>query len=607
MSERRIDRAGSVPAAPQTPAAERPARKPAPLRRQPPAAVLAALAFLSGLPACTFDEEGGRRMDVGVEPTVVDASRSYSYRDTIGAEAFYEGLRSMRVTGYGLVVGLGRNGASDCPKDIFDRVVRDIEKQMRTGPSLLGASRSVTPEMLVRDPDTAVVLVYGDIPPAACAGDRFDVAVAALPGTDTKSLRGGRLYPCELEYSVAESPTAVQRSGRTLGMAEGPLFLNPFVDEDAATETTDLEAYVLGGGRATDDRRLQLALAEPSHSAARRIERTINAQFPGYRKVADAVSPAFVRLDVPERFRGDTEHFLGLVRAYFTPVTPGFIPQRCKELANEMVRPDAPHGAIALCFEGIGQPAMATLTELYTHPRDYVSFHAAAAGLRLEDHVAVDVMAAHAANPESEFRYQAIRALGGASLATAATPLRRLMTDEDPRVRVAAYEELSARHDVSIRSERVGGDQFRLETIQSPRRPIIYARRTEERRIGLIGNGLRCMPPLFYASPGGALTVSAMEATDDELILVRRTPSGATSPPIPCKLEVIELLRLAGNDPSEIKDLVTGLAMDYTSLVHMLHTLCASGSINADFILEEENVAELFGPTQRKRRPDSEL
>ncbi|RJP42861.1 MAG: hypothetical protein C4547_00110 [Phycisphaerales bacterium] len=596
--------------------AEAPATTLSPIRRAPLGAanlrwaltgLLPALFLLAAVATCTFDDDRGRRMDLGVEARTPDSARSASYRDTIGAEAFFEGVRAMRVTGYGLVVGLGRNGASDCPKEIFDRVVRDIEKQMRTGPALVGASRAVTPEMLVRDQDTAVVLVYGDIPAGACTGDTFDVAVVALPGTDTKSLRGGRLFPCELEYSVAESPTAVRQSGRSLAAAAGPVFLNPFVGEQAATESTDLEGYVLGGGRVTEDRRLQLALAEPSHSAARRIERTINAQFPGYRKVADAVSPAFVRLDVPEQFRGDTEHFLGLVRAYFTPVAPGFIPQRCKELAGEIVRPDAPHGAIALCFEGIGQPAMPTLTELYTHPRDYVSFHAAAAGLRLEDHVAVDVMTKHAFNPQSPFRFQAIRALGRTSLATGATPLRRLMADVDPRVRVAAYEELSRRRDVSIRAERVGGDQFVLETVSSPRPPIIHARRSGQRRIALIGDGIRCQPPLFYASPAGALTVSAMEPSDDGLMLVRRTPSGGTSPPIPCGLDVAELLRLAGNDPSELQGTVTGLAMDYTAIVHLLHTLCHQRSINADFILEEANVAELFAPTQRKRRPESEL
>lgn len=576
---------------------------------RPGAAAGAAVAvLLSSLASCTFGPDRYKRMDLGVDPKAPAHMNSAAYRDTIGAVTFYEGLGNMRVSGYGLVVGLGRNGSTECPKPIFDRLVREIEKQYRSGVTVVGATR-VSPERLIRDPDTAVVMVTGDIPPGAVAGQRFDVAVTAIPGTETKSLRGGRLYTCELTYSVAVSESVRQDSGRTLALGAGPIFTNPFSDsEDAATVTNPLEGVILGGGLVTQDRRVQLVLTQPSHGLAAQIERRINAEFSGGRKVADAVSPAFIRIDIPERHHRDAEHFLALLRHLYLPINPGFAPQRVRELADEMVQPDAPHADISLCFEGLGQGALPALTELYTHSRDFVSFHAAAAGLRLEDPVAVEIMAAHAHDAPCPFRYQAIRALGRADhLATAATPLRRLLADDDSRVRIAAYKELARRGDMAVAASVVGEDGFFLDVVKSPAAPLIYARRGDERRLAVFGAGLKLIPPVFYVSPENLLTVSA-DDDDSELTIIRRSPlSGSASAPIPCSLELVPFIELLGRDADEVAGQVRGLGLDYGMVVHALYSLCLARAIGAEFVLEEDNAAELFGPPRTPRRPESEL
>ena len=190
----------------------------------------------------------------------------------------------------------------------------------------------------------------------------------------------------------------------------------------------------------------------------------------------------------------------------------------------------------------------------------------------------------------------------------AATPLRRLLDDEDPRVRIAAYEELTARRDLAVQSRPVGVDNFLLELAPSSQRPMIYAKRTGQRRIVIIGGKLRCATPLFYISPDGALTINAHSENDTELTVVRKSPiSGFASPPIPCSRDVIELVQLIGGEPQEWGGVVKGLGVDYGALVHVLYTLCHSGAINADFILEEENAAERFGPPTPRQRPESEL
>ncbi|MFQ5494608.1 MAG: flagellar basal body P-ring protein FlgI [Phycisphaerae bacterium] len=254
-------------------------------------------------------------LDLGVAPEAAPLADSAAYRDTIGAYTYYEGLRSMRVAGYGLVAGLGGEGASDCPRNIYNRLVQRLYKRHNFAGSRVGEITR-TPEELIKSRDTAVVIVQANIPAGAVRGSRFDVSVSALPGTQTKSLIGGRLYATDLEIlRPVSSSKAI--SGQVLAQAAGPLFINPFSGGDSATSVSPRHAVIVNGGLCLQDRRLRLVLMRPSYQLARRIQDRVNAFFPGPRLTADAVSPSFVRLRVPEEYSDDTAHFLGLVRALY--------------------------------------------------------------------------------------------------------------------------------------------------------------------------------------------------------------------------------------------------------------------------------------------------
>jgi flagellar basal body P-ring protein FlgI len=557
---------------------------------------------------CVWFEEGGAKLDLGVDPKLSALANSAAYRDTIGAYTYYEGLRPMRVRGYGLVVGLGKNGSRDCPPRVRERLVENMYKRERFPGSVIGVE-DITPERLIDDIDTAVVIVQGEIPPAASKGDRFDVAVAALPGTQTKSLCGGRLYTTELQVFRSTSPTT-SISGQVLAHASGPIFLNPFSGDEAATRSNPLEGIVIGGGEAIRDRRVRLVLTEPSYQRARQIQDRINAQFTGARFIADAISPSFIRLDIPPKYEGDAAHFLALVRAVYLSSDPRFQAIRTRMLAEELVHPTAPHEQISLAFEGLERAASPVLNELYTHPKDHVSFHAAAAGLRLGDHIACDAMILQAQSPTSEYRFQAIRALGGAQgMGGAAIALRKLLHDKDPRVQIAAYEALLQRRDPTIQSTRLAGDNFFLDQVQAlGSGDFIYVKRGDSRRIALFGRELRCSPPIFYRAPDGSITINA-ESGDEKLTILRVVvASGATSSPIDAPLELPALIELMGRDADiGLNGQVTGLGLDYTTVVRTLYHLTEDHSINARFILEQPNAMELFGPTRPEGRPESEL
>jgi flagellar basal body P-ring protein FlgI len=565
-------------------------------------------AMLIALPACTITEKGKERYDLGVEAQAAKLAQSAAFRDTIGSVTTYEGLAAMRVRGYGLVVGLGKNGSIDCPKPIYERLVQSMYKQHRFGASSRVGVPDITPEAMIDDIDTAVVVVYGDIPPAATEGTRFDVQVMALPGTQTKSLRGGRLFTADLEMYRVVSPD-VSIAGRNLAHAAGPVFINPFSDDQSATQVNELSGVILNGGVVTSNRRLRLVLTQSSYQRARQIQDRINAQFPGATKVADAISPSFVQLEVPLAFRQDTGRFLNLVRSLYLSRDPSFESDRARRLAEEMLQPDAPHGQIASCFEGLGRKGLPALNELYASPRDSVSFYSSAAGLRLGDHVAGDVLARHVANSKSQFRFQAIRALGEAvTIGGAAVPLRKLLLDEDPRMQVAAYEALIRRQDPSIQSMAIGGDNFVLDVIPDSPTRYVYVKRNTQRRIALFGRGLVSTPPALYRSPDGSLTLNARPG-DEEFTVVRTVVSrDRSSPPLPVPFELVPLTKILGSDASVAANGdVLGLGLDYGAVVHLLYHLCQARVVNANFQMEEPNVADLLGPGTTQGRPESEL
>jgi hypothetical protein len=350
-------------------------------------------------------------------------------------------------------------------------------------------------------------------------------------------------------------------------------------------------------------------LTEPSYHWAQRIQDRINSFAPSSKKVADAISPSYVRLRIPREFHDDTGHFLALVRGLYLSRDPRFAPARARQLADEMVHPMAHHGQIAQCLEGLGRVALPVLDGLYSNTKEHVSFFAAVAGLRLGDHVASDVMALHARNSDSPYRFRAIRALGAAEgMAGAGMCLRGLLDDEDPRIQIAAYEALIVRNDPVIQSVSVGGDNFLLDQISTQKPRFVFVKRKGSRRIAMFGEDLRCSPPILYQSQDGSITISARPG-ERELTLMRVVVgSGSASPPVQAPFTLPELIQLLGDDADVGADGdVIGLGLDYGAVVRALYHLCQAKAVNANFILEQPNAGELFGPPKPRGRPESEL
>ncbi len=532
---------------------------------------------------------------------------SRAVRDTIGWYSRIEGLRKLPVRGYGLVVGLGENGSRTCPDRIRKRVATEIRKKYRLGDSRLGRDM-ITPEQMINSGDTAVVFVHGEIGAGVLHGTSFDLQIEALPNTETTSLRGGRLYTCDLFYFRSVGGGVVQE-GKVVATGEGPLFVNPFAQQTEGSSKPNLRsAKIIGGGRSLEDRRVRLILSTPSYVLATNIRDKINNRFGRGVKIAIAESPSYVTVHIPEVFRNRELYFLSLVRHLY--VSGEAVPNdlRARELAAELPDLQAPHDSIGLALEGIGKTVRPIIRALYSHPQSHVSYYSARTGLHLNDKLAVAALQTHALDPESPFQLDAIRDLGHSSdrIRAGNALTMALDSDLDIEARVLAYEGLVRHHDPAVTSTRIANN-FDLDRVPLSRsRGFIYAKTKNHARLAIIGD-VRCKTPLFYHDPEGALTMNA--ATEDQTItVVRKTPQGRVSPPTSAPLEVSELVALLGHKAGQDKyNKVTGMGLSYAHILGMLSALCEDGTISAQFRLQRPGTEVLSSPRRREGRPESEL
>ncbi len=532
---------------------------------------------------------------------------SAGVRDTIKTVAWVEGLRRMSVGGYGLVVGLAKTGSSQCPRPIREYMLDDMRRRYRLGQAYKALKR-YSPERLLDSEETAVVTVYGEIPAAAQVGATFDLTVRALSGTDVSSLENGWLMPCSLKLWANGQPV----EGRILGEGMGQVFINPFgLKKDAATKADPRVGRVIGGGRATEARRIRLVLTNPSAAIASRLMRLINRRFGVEpRKTADAPDAHSVDLRIPEAWQGQEAHFLQLLVHLYVPASPSFADLRLRELCEEAVQPEAALADISLAWEGLGKTALPSIRKLYTHKEPGVSYFAGRTGLRLGDDLALSVVTRHANNAESPFRELAIEELGRTErTGQAILALRPLLDADDERIRQLAYEALLEQEDSSIQTLKVGGKGgFLLDLVPSRGGFLVAAQRSGQQRIALFGSGMRCQTPAFYVHRNGAVTLAA-DAGAEKLKLVRQTPiSGRMSPPIPCPTDVACLVLTLGRRPPDVpEDKRQGLGLSYAQVVEVLHDLCADKTIDATFAMRTDEVGQVApGPTETAR-PESEL
>jgi len=496
------------------------------------------------------------------------------------------------ISGYGLVVNLPGTGAGPYPTAVREYMIREMAKRS-VGSSLMPGWEDIAPERMLNDSRVSIVRVNGYVPPGARVDQTFDVQVSAIPLSQTTSLHRGDLYRTDLQLPGGSPGVNVQ------ARSQGPIFVNPALAIESlsgevaggSTAKASLRVgWVMDGGVVTNDRPLVLRLLSPERRVARALEFRVDQYFQDT-TVAAAEDEALVMLYMPRSFKGDWEHFMGIVTHLYLDTNAEFAVRKSRELAAEAMNPDAPLMDISYTWEGLGASALPAITPLMLHASPDVQFAAARAAAFLGDASAQTALIQIATAKSHPFQLNAVQTLGALPNSPAVNQLlRRLLDAEETLVRVEAYKVLAANRDPSIIS-KVIGERFVLDRVPSNGPPIVYATRRGTPRVAVFGRNVGLQMPIVWMTMNDTLMI-ATEQTDPRLVTIfyrgRGKPIKVLSRP-----DLAEIIaRLGGEGPR----FENKLDFTYTDIVGIMQQLSDQKRLSlnrsgqqmlASFVLED--------------------
>ncbi len=522
---------------------------------------------------------------------------------SIAAQTYLADVEPMALRGFGLVVGLGDKGSSDCPSVVREYLAEYLTKQI--APQGGGRRPKLSPEELIDSLDTAVVEVVGYVPAGAPAGMRIDLQVSAIVGSSTQTLEGGLLLPTELRLFDRAATGRGMIQGNVLARAGGPVFVSPFAAADPR------KGYVLGGGRVNEARPLRLILVQPNYQLAQQMERRINERFGPKPRVAEAISRGFLTLKTPPAYAAEPDHFRRLVVRLYLDNQPGFVERKVQELSRAATAGEVRLEPVAYAWEALGRNVLPRLQPLYAAGDASVRFYAARAGARLSDSAALAVLAEIAAARGDPHRLLAVRELGASNSPQATLPLVPLLSDADQEIRIAAYLALQEHNHPAIRSLpfRCVLDRAQLncvlDLVECDGPALVYVRRTRAPRIAVFGRQVPVHAPVFYRHPDESVTlVSAAETADVKLFARwgRKLSDEILVPP-----RVSELVSALADVPEpDAAGRLRGLGLPYSRVVQVLAQLCEDGTIPARLVVEQTSLTDILGPEDTPERPETD-
>lgn len=592
---------------------------------------------------------GGRKPPRAVTTTpIVSRDVHPLLRGTIGAEGQLRGVQPVLVSGLGLVVGLNGTGGDILPENVASTMQREMSLMgVRGADAFRGtALEGKTPSEILRDPNTAVVIVQAAIPPGMPANATFDVFVRAVNAT---SLEGGTLWTCDMRLGPPAVFGAVQ--ARPIARARGPIFINPF-SEDRPTGpdgVTRQVGRVLAGGTVTQPFSIELTLDSNSHSRARAVVSAINSRFPKGpgdpgdtargRNVTDAGGS--IALRIPRRYRREPGEFLELVM--HLPIDSSFPEEQARRLVEGVKAEPALAEEISWSLEAIGARALPFVRELYEHPELAPRMAGLKAGARLNDPIATGPLREVALRGSGRVRTRAIELLGimdGGPIID--MTLRDLLDEPDLSVRVAAYESLAERatrdqmaritamlednpdaprlsptrievlararwnrRNIQGIQRFVIGESFLLDVVPYGE-PLVYVTQTGFPRVVIFGEDRDIQRPSLVSVWGDRLLVAAepgrgnvrVRLVDTDGVGVR---TGESAPDLVSLVEYLASARsnLTGRP---------GLGMSYSDVVGVLAAMSQGGGVRAAFATQSDKLrADLLAASASQdmiERPD---
>ena len=399
------------------------------------------------------------------------------------------GLNPQRIERAALITGLAGTGSDPPPGAQRQALMADMQ------------SRGVVePNRLLASPTTSLVWVHGYLPPGVRRGDRFDVHVEVPPDCETTSLADGWLMETRLaEMAVLGSRI---RDGHVLGIAEGPLLVDP-VSTGTLDPVSRLRGKVPGGGVALQSRPIGLILGAEHRSVAmsKRIGDCINRRFHtsvrgSKRGVATPKTDRFIELEIPPVYARNLTRYIRVVRCLAVVEPPGGRHARLELLRRQLADPVTAAGA-AVRLEAIGRDGVPTLRDALDSKDAEIRFVAAEALAYLGESAGAPHLAEAAVSLRSA-RSAALAALYTLDDANGIDALRSLLTSSSAEARYGGFRGLWLIDPTSphVRGERLG-DACSLHVLDVKGPPMIHVTRSRRPEIVLfgtehpVGDGLR--------------------------------------------------------------------------------------------------------------------
>lgn len=523
-------------------------------------------------------------------------------------------VQQRRVSGYGLVVNLEGTGDTTAPNAVREFMLKQMIKR-GFGSQNLAGFEGISPERVLRDPRVAIVRVDAFVPPGARKGQRTDAYVSVIPNNNTSSLARGVLYLCDLKPGGA-NPYGPDTSVNPEASARGSIMVNPSyameTSDDPAARLSLRRGVIIGGVELKRERPLALRIRTPSPGTARYVERRIDLAFQDS-DVAAAQDEGIVLVRIPNRFGEDWQHFAGVVMHLYLNYSNEFAAIKAKQLVEAAVQPDAPLENISFAWEALGEPALPYVLPLLTHESPEVQYAAARAAAFIGSGSAAQALLEIARKRDHPFQVNAVETLAKLPPSPLlAGMLRTLLDVEDTLVRIAAYRALVAYRDPTVVSHPLAG-RFWLDMVPSNGPPIVYATRTGEPRVAIIGNRPSLVMPITFSALDHRFTITSND--DNRTLTVFYRPSSGTPVTVRSRADLAEVVaRLSGVAESR-----EGLRLGYGAVVGILQSLAgkqllvaetSAGPRSASFVLEDvsglQDAIDTAPPIDESPRPQGD-
>lgn len=501
--------------------------------------------------------------------------------------------RPMMITGYGIVEGLNGTGSPVPESEVRSLLLNQLKKEKHPNPAALLDSRN-----------TAVVAVQAALPPGVRKGDRLDIEIRAIGGTETTSLRNGYLRRTELaDNPVLQVGGSMKMfGGKTRGYAEGPVLIDPSADRDEPNRQGSVTAmkrgWVLGGGRSTVDRDLVLALKLDKQylSNAKRIEKAVNQRFFTYDRgvksgVAEAHRPNTlgsnsggiipISLDIPEVYRTNVPQYVQVVHSI--ALSKGLEHHSRLELLERQLLDPVTAASASVQLEAIGPEAVPILKKGLGSKNTEVKFYSARALAYMGDSEAPEAAQALAevAREEWAFRVYALAALSVMDHFIAENALRELLNGSSVETRYGAYRALSTKNeqdgypDRNIAGEKLGRRYpFHFNVLDTNGPPMIHITRSHRPEIVLFGRE-QALEGQFQADAGSRIFIQSMRGNQVKVVRLSANPNLPNEP------------RMVSRRAEEVIRAIAELGGTYTDVLQALQELADQGALGGRLAVDE--------------------